>query len=321
MGHVNRTEPRILLAAPRGFCAGVTRAVVAVERALELFGGPVYVRRQVVHNRHVVERLERLGAVFVEELDEVPEGAPIIFSAHGVAPAVRDAAAKSRLRVVDATCPLVGKVHVEAKRFADAGFDILLIGSPKHDEIVGTAGEAPDWIHVVDGPEGVAAVKVRDPARVAWLSQTTLTVEETMSIVAKLRARFPSLRDPPSDDICYAAQNRQAAVKLIAPRADLVLVVGSPNSHNSNRLVQTAREAGAGDAYLIDGTRGIREAWLEGVFTIGLSAGASTPDVLIDEVLEWLAARGFADVEEIQTAHEGQTFALPHGLRRLLPQG
>jgi 4-hydroxy-3-methylbut-2-enyl diphosphate reductase len=321
MHQLNGVERRILLAAPRGFCAGVTRAVVAVERALDLFGAPVYVRRQVVHNKHVVERLERLGAVFVEELDEVPEDAPIIFSAHGVAPAVRDAAVKRHLRVVDATCPLVGKVHVEAKRFADEGFDIVLIGSPGHDEIIGTAGEAPDWIHVVDGPEDVAAVKVRDPARVAWLSQTTLTVEETLAMVARLRARFPLLRDPPSDDICYAAQNRQAAVKQIAPRADLVLVVGSPNSHNSNRLVQTAREAGAGDAHLIDGAGAIRETWLEGVSTIGVSAGASAPDVLINEVLEWMAARGFADIEEIQAAHEGQTFALPHGLRRLRPQG
>jgi len=238
-----------------------------------------------------------------------------------VAPSVRDEATKRRLRVIDATCPLVGKVHVEAKRLADEGFDILLIGSPGHDEIIGTAGEAPGRIHVVDGPGDVAAVKVRDPARVAWLSQTTLTVEETLSTVAKLRARFPLLRDPPSDDICYAAQNRQAAVKQIAPRADLVLVVGSPNSHNSNRLVQTAREAGAGEAHLVDGVGGIREAWLEGASTIGVSAGASAPGVLVDEVLEWLAARGFADVEEIQAAHEGQTFALPHGLRRLRPQG
>ena len=317
MTEIDTPERRVLLAVPRGFCAGVVRAVTAVERALEQFGAPVYVRRQIVHNDHVVHRLEGLGAVFVEEHDEVPEGATIIFSAHGVAPSVRDGAERRGLRVVDATCPLVSKVHNEARRFVDEGFDILLVGQPGHDEIVGTAGEAPDWIHVVDTPEDVAAVTVRDPAKVAWLSQTTLTVEETMATVAMLRARFPMLQDPPSDDICYAAQNRQSAIKQIAPLAQLVLVVGSPNSHNSNRLVQTARDAGAADAHLVDGADGIREAWLEGVSTIGVSAGASAPDASIDEVLGWLAAHGFADVEEIQAAHEGQTFALPQGLRRL----
>jgi 4-hydroxy-3-methylbut-2-enyl diphosphate reductase len=286
-----------------------------VERALDLFGAPVYVRRQIVHNRHVVEGLERLGAVFVEEIDDVPGGATVVFSAHGVAPSVRDAAARRGLRVIDATCPLVTKVHMEARRFAGAGYDIMLVGNRGHDETIGTAGEAPDRTQVVDGPGDVAGLVAGDPARILWLSQTTLTVEEAMTTVDKLRERFPLLTDPPSDDICYAAQNRQAAVKQIAPQADLVLVVGSSNSHNSNRLVQTARQAGAGAAHLIDSADDIREEWLKDVATIGVTAGASAPDVLVEAVLRWLGARGITHIEEIQTAHEGQTFALPLELR------
>ncbi len=299
LAQAGRGERRILLAAPRGFCAGVVRAVAAVERALDLFGAPVYVRRQIVHNRRVVERLERRGAVFVEEIDDIPGGAPVVLSAHGVAPSVRDAATRRGLRVIDATCPLVTKVHMEARRFADDGYDIVLVGSHGHDETIGTAGEAPGRTQVVDGPGDVPAVTARDPARIVWLSQTTLTVEETLATVDKLRERFPLLTDPPSDDICYAAQNRQAAVKQIAPRADLVLVVGSSNSHNSNRLVQTAREAGAGAAHLVDGAEDIRDTWLEDVVTIGVTAGASAP----------------THIEEIHTVHEGQTFALPQELR------
>ncbi|MCX9193691.1 4-hydroxy-3-methylbut-2-enyl diphosphate reductase [Carbonactinospora thermoautotrophica] len=307
---------RILLAAPRGYCAGVDRAVQTVEKALELYGPPIYVRKQIVHNKHVVETLEKRGAIFVEENDEVPEGAIVIFSAHGVAPTVHEEARRRSLRTIDATCPLVTKVHNEAKRFAREDYDILLIGHEGHEEVIGTTGEAPEHIQLVDGPDDVENVQVRDPAKVAWLSQTTLSVDETNATVAKLRERFPLLVDPPSDDICYATQNRQTAVKQIAKEAQLVIVVGSTNSSNSKRLVEVALEAGADAAYLVDKAEEIDEAWLEGVTTVGLTSGASVPEVLVRGVLEWLAERGFTEVEEVRSAEESLMFALPPELRR-----
>ncbi len=313
MSHVSR---RVLLASPRGYCAGVDRAVAAVEKALELHGPPVYVRKQIVHNAHVVAALQRRGAIFVEEAEEVPEGSVVIFSAHGVAPAVRDEAAARSLLAIDATCPLVTKVHNEARRFAAADYDILLIGHEGHEEVIGTTGEAPDRVHLVDGPDSVNSVRVRDESKVAWLSQTTLSVDETVATVSRLRERFPLLVDPPSDDICYATQNRQVAVKRIAPACDLVLVVGSGNSSNSVRLVEVALEAGAPAAHLVDHAGQIEPAWLDGVSTVGLTSGASVPEVLVDEVLEHLAARGFADVEEVTSAEERLLFALPPELRR-----
>jgi 4-hydroxy-3-methylbut-2-enyl diphosphate reductase len=307
---------RVLLAAPRGYCAGVDRAVVTVERALELYGAPVYVRKQIVHNRHVVETLEQRGAVFVDETDQVPEGAIVVFSAHGVAPEVHEEAAARRLRTIDATCPLVTKVHNEARRFADEGFQILLIGHEGHEEVVGTSGEAPDHITLVDSPAAAATVSVPDPDRVAWLSQTTLSVDETTETVEALRGRFPALLDPPSDDICYATQNRQESVKEIAARSQLVLVVGSRNSSNSVRLVEVARSAGADAAYLVDEAAEIDDAWLDGVTTVGLTSGASVPEILVRGVLEHLAARGFGQVEEVRSAEEHLLFALPPELRR-----
>jgi len=311
-------DRRVLLAAPRGYCAGVDRAVVAVEKVLEAHGAPVYVRKQIVHNTHVVAELTRAGAIFVDELDEVPDGAVVVFSAHGVSPAVRAAAAAKRLVTVDATCPLVTKVHHEAKRFAADDYDILLIGHDGHEEVEGTAGEAPDRTQLVDGPRSIAAVQVRDPARVAWLSQTTLSVDETMASVEALRERFPNLLDPPSDDICYATSNRQSAVKQIAPAADLVIVVGSANSSNSVRLVEVALDAGAAAAHRVDTAAELDEAWLTGVRTVGLTSGASVPEVLVDDVRAWLAERGFGDTEEVRTASESLTFALPPELRRRL---
>jgi 4-hydroxy-3-methylbut-2-en-1-yl diphosphate reductase len=307
---------RVLLASPRGYCAGVDRAVQTVERALEAYGAPVYVRKQIVHNSHVVSGLEARGAIFVDETAEVPEGAVVVFSAHGVAPVVHDEAASRGLRTIDATCPLVTKVHAEARRFDREGFDILLIGHEGHEEVVGTTGEAPERVHLVDGPAGAASVEVRDPAKVAWLSQTTLSVDETLETVAALRERFPLLMDPPSDDICYATQNRQVAVKQIAAESDLVLVVGSGNSSNSVRLVEVARDAGARDARLVDDVSHIDEAWLDGVGTVGVTSGASVPESPVHEVLGWLAARGFADVQEVTSAEEHLTFALPPELRR-----
>ncbi|RSO06936.1 4-hydroxy-3-methylbut-2-enyl diphosphate reductase [Streptomyces sp. WAC 06783] len=308
------TERRVLLAAPRGYCAGVARAVTVVERALQLYGAPVYVRHEIVHNKYVVKSLETKGAVFVEEATEVPEGATVIFSAHGVAPAVHRQAADRQLTAIDATCPLVTKVHKEAVRFARDGYDILLIGHEGHEEVVGTSGEAPEHITVIDGPQDAATVKVRDPDKVAWLSQTTLSVDETMATVAVLKDRFPQLVSPPSDDICYATQNRQAAVKQLGADADLVLVVGSANSSNSVRLVEVALEAGARAACLIDGAGEIDESWLADVGTVGLTSGASVPDVLVDEVLTWLAERGYRQVEVVQAAEEHQHFALPRDL-------
>jgi 4-hydroxy-3-methylbut-2-enyl diphosphate reductase len=307
---------RVLLAAPRGYCAGVDRAVQTVEKALDLYGPPVYVRKQIVHNRHVVETLEDRGAIFVEETDEVPEGSIVIFSAHGVAPVVHEEARARDLKAIDATCPLVTKVHNEARRFAGEDYDILLIGHEGHEEVVGTTGEAPQHVHLVDGPDDVTKVQVRDPQKVAWLSQTTLSVDETIATVGKLRERFPQLLDPPSDDICYATQNRQSAVKLMGRDADLVIVVGSANSSNSVRLVEVALESGASSAYLVDKSDQIDESWLENVEIVGVTSGASVPEILVRGVLDWLAERGYAEVEEIRAADESLLFALPPELRR-----
>jgi 4-hydroxy-3-methylbut-2-enyl diphosphate reductase len=307
---------RVLLAKPRGYCAGVDRAVITVEKALELYGAPVYVRKEIVHNKHVVETLRDRGAIFVEETDEVPEGATVVFSAHGVAPVVHEEAKARSLKAIDATCPLVTKVHMEAKRFADEDYDILLIGHEGHEEVIGTTGEAPDHIHLVDGPDDVDKVTVRDESKVVWLSQTTLSVDETMETVDRLGQRFPLLQSPPSDDICYATQNRQQAVKEIGAGCDLVLVVGSKNSSNSVRLVEVALDAGARAAYLIDFAREIDEAWLDGVETVGLTSGASVPEELIAEVLAFLAERGYDDVEEIVSAQEKLIFSLPQELKR-----
>ncbi|MDQ1626522.1 MAG: 4-hydroxy-3-methylbut-2-en-yl diphosphate reductase [Actinomycetota bacterium] len=310
------THRRVLLAAPRGYCAGVDRAVITVEKALETYGAPVYVRKQIVHNKHVVETLQERGAIFVEETDEVPEGATVVFSAHGVAPVVHEQAGRRGLRTIDATCPLVTKVHAEARRFASDDFDILLVGHEGHEEVVGTTGEAPDHVHLVDGPRGVDDVVVRDPEKVAWLSQTTLSVDETLETVRRLRERFPALLDPPSDDICYATQNRQLAVKEIAAGAELVIVVGSTNSSNSVRLVEVALESGAADSRLVDKASELDEAWLEGVSTVGVTSGASVPEILVRGVLDWLAERGFAEVQEVVSAQESLLFALPPELRR-----
>jgi 4-hydroxy-3-methylbut-2-en-1-yl diphosphate reductase len=306
----------VLLARPRGYCAGVDRAVQTVERALERFGAPVYVRKQIVHNTHVVRTLEERGAVFVEETDDVPEGAVVVFSAHGVAPAVHAGARQRSLMTIDATCPLVTKVHNEALRYAEAGYRILLIGHDGHEEVVGTMGEAPDAIALVDGPEHADTIEFDEGARLVWLSQTTLSVDETLETVRRLKARFPDLEDPPSDDICYATQNRQLAVKAVAPRADLVLVVGSTNSSNSVRMVEVALAAGAPAAYLIEDASAIDAQWLDGVTTVGLSSGASAPESLVAEVLSWLAERGYADVVEVDTAEERLAFALPRELRQ-----
>ncbi|HEX2320311.1 MAG TPA: 4-hydroxy-3-methylbut-2-enyl diphosphate reductase [Streptosporangiaceae bacterium] len=311
------SEPtkRILLAKPRGYCAGVDRAVQAVEMALERYGAPVYVRKQIVHNTHVVRTLEGRGAIFVEETDEVPEGSIVVFSAHGVAPEVHQSAKARGLRTIDATCPLVTKVHNEARRFASQGYEILLIGHEGHEEVVGTTGEAPEHIRLVDGPDDAAKLEVHDPARVAWLSQTTLSVDETSQTVSALRERFPLLIDPPSDDICYATQNRQAAVKQIAKESDVVIVVGSPNSSNSVRLVEVAKDAGAAQAYLVDDSAAIDPAWIESASTVGVTSGASVPEELVSQVLGSLAEAGFTVVEEIEAVDERMSFALPRELR------
>jgi 4-hydroxy-3-methylbut-2-en-1-yl diphosphate reductase len=309
------TGKRVLLAEPRGYCAGVDRAVETVERALEKHGAPVYVRHEIVHNRHVVETLRNAGAVFVEDTDEVPEGAIVVFSAHGVAPTVHQTAAARQLKVIDATCPLVTKVHNEAKRFARDDFDILLIGHEGHEEVVGTAGEAPDHVQLVDGPSAVDGVTVRDENKVIWLSQTTLSVDETMETVQRLRAKFPKLQDPPSDDICYATQNRQVAVKAMAPECELVIVVGSRNSSNSVRLVEVALGAGSTAAYLVDYADDIDPAWLEGVTTVGVTSGASVPEILVRGVLERLAEHGYDVVQPVTTANETLVFALPREIR------
>jgi 4-hydroxy-3-methylbut-2-en-1-yl diphosphate reductase len=283
--------------------------------ALEKFGPPVYVRRQIVHNTYVVSTLEKRGAIFVAEVDEVPSGAVVVFSAHGIAPGVRQEAEQRGLHAIDATCPLVTKVHNEARRFAARDYDILLVGHAGHEEVEGTSGEAPSRVRLVDGTDGVAGVEVRDPSKVVWLSQTTLSVDETIETVNALRERFPALLDPPSDDICYATQNRQAAVKVIAARAGLVIVVGSPNSSNSVRLVEVARDNGARAAYLVDDAGEIDERWLDGVTTVGLTSGASVPEELVTAVLDKLAGHGFGDVEEVEAVEEHMTFALPRELR------
>jgi 4-hydroxy-3-methylbut-2-en-1-yl diphosphate reductase len=307
---------RVLLAKPRGYCAGVDRAVQTVEHALDRYGAPVYVRKQIVHNLHVVQALEARGAIFVEENDEVPEGNIVVFSAHGVAPEVHASAAARGLQAIDATCPLVTKVHNEARRFANEDYDILLIGHEGHEEVVGTSGEAPEHITIVDGPADVANVTVRNPDKVVWLSQTTLSVDETLETVGALRERFPTLQSPPSDDICYATQNRQAAVKTIAPQVELFLVVGSDNSSNSVRMVEVALAAGAKAAFLVENAAAIDPSWLTGVMSVGLSSGASVPEILVHEVTEWLAERGYADLEEVSHTEERLTFALPRELRR-----
>ena len=310
------TQKKVLLAAPRGYCAGVDRAVITVEKALELYGAPVYVRKQIVHNKHVVSTLEARGAIFVDETDQVPEGRIVVFSAHGVSPAVHQSAADRKLKTIDATCPLVTKVHHEAKRFAADDYDILLIGHQGHEEVDGTAGEAPDHIHLIDGIDDIKNVKVRDENKVAWLSQTTLSVDETLATVAELRKRFPKLIDPPSDDICYATQNRQVAIKQIAPQADLVLVVGSTNSSNSVRLVEVSLEYGAKAAYLIDYAAEAKPEWLDGVTTVGVTSGASVPEILVKDLLNWLADHGFTQVETVTATEEHLLFAIPPELRK-----
>ena len=307
---------KVLLAAPRGYCAGVDRAVISVEKALDLYGAPVYVRKQIVHNKHVVATLEARGAIFVEETDEVPEGALVVFSAHGVSPQVHIDAAARNLRTIDATCPLVTKVHHEARRFASEGIEILLIGHEGHEEVEGTAGEAIGGVQLVDGLEHIKDIQVKDEKRVAWLSQTTLSVDETLLTVKALRERFPNIIDPPSDDICYATQNRQVAIKQIAPRADLVLVVGSTNSSNSVRLVEVAKEYGTPNAYLIDFAAEAKDEWLAGVETVGVTSGASVPEILVRDLLTWLAERGFGDIETVTATEETLLFSLPPELRK-----
>jgi 4-hydroxy-3-methylbut-2-en-1-yl diphosphate reductase len=309
------TGRRVLLAEPRGYCAGVDRAVETVERALEKHGAPVYVRHEIVHNVHVVETLAKAGAIFVDETDQVPEGSIVVFSAHGVAPTVHENAQQRELKVIDATCPLVTKVHNEAKRFARDDYDILLIGHEGHEEVVGTAGEAPEHVQLVDGPESVDKVTVRDENKVIWLSQTTLSVDETMETVRRLRERFPTLQDPPSDDICYATQNRQVAVKAMAPECELVIVVGSRNSSNSVRLVEVALGAGSDAAHLVDYADDIDPAWFDGVTTVGVTSGASVPEVLVRGVVERLADFGYDTVQPVTTANETLVFALPREIR------
>jgi 4-hydroxy-3-methylbut-2-en-1-yl diphosphate reductase len=307
---------RVLLAAPRGYCAGVDRAVITVEKALDLYGAPVYVRKEIVHNKHVVDTLRAKGAIFVEENEEIPEGATVVFSAHGVSPAVHASAQARNLRTIDATCPLVTKVHLEAKRFAADDYQILLIGHEGHEEVEGTMGEAPEHITLINDPAEAANIELDPDKQTIWLSQTTLSVDETMATVDVLRKRLPLLMDPPSDDICYATQNRQLAVKQIAQKCDVLLVVGSSNSSNSVRLVEVALDAGANASYRIDFAHELQDSWVDGVETVGLTSGASVPEELVDEVLAWLADRGFDTVEEVHAAQESLLFSLPPELRR-----
>ena len=307
---------RVLLAAPRGYCAGVDRAVITVEKALALYGAPVYVRKQIVHNIHVVTSLEAKGAIFVDETDEVPEGKTVVFSAHGVSPLVHQEAAARNLKTIDATCPLVTKVHHEVRRFATDDAEILLIGHHGHEEVEGTAGEAPDKVRIVDGLEGARTIQPTPGKNLIWLSQTTLSVDETMETVAILKERFPDIQAPPSDDICYATQNRQEAIKVIAPQADLVIVVGSQNSSNSVRLAEVALEYGAKVSHLIDYAEEIQDHWFTDVETIGVTSGASVPEILVKDVLATLAEHGFRDVQEITAAEESLLFALPPELRK-----
>jgi 4-hydroxy-3-methylbut-2-enyl diphosphate reductase len=307
---------KVLLAAPRGYCAGVDRAVVAVEKALDLYGAPVYVRKEIVHNRYVVDTLAARGAVFVSETDEVPEGATVVFSAHGVAPSVHEEAAERNLRTIDATCPLVTKVHNEARRFADEGYQILLIGHEGHEEVEGTMGEAPEAMTLVEGPDSVAALDLAADEKVVWLSQTTLSVDETMQTVEALRERVPGLVSPPSDDICYATQNRQTAVKAVAPRSDVLIVVGSANSSNSVRLLEVGLQHGARSGHRVDMATELEPEWFEGAVTVGLTSGASVPEILVRDVLARLAELGFDDVEVVDAVEEHMVFALPQELRR-----
>ena len=306
---------RVLLAAPRGYCAGVDRAVIAVEKSLELYGAPVYVRKEIVHNKHVVSTLEQRGVIFVNETDEVPEGATVVFSAHGVSPAVHAEAAARNLKTIDATCPLVTKVHNEVKRFADDETEILLIGHNGHEEVEGTAGEAPGKVRVVDGLDEARTIVPTPGKKLVWLTQTTLSVDETMQSVAILKDRFPEIANPPSDDICYATQNRQEAIKAIAPQADLVIVVGSTNSSNSVRLVEVALEYGAKAAYLVDYAAEVKDEWFTGVETIGVTSGASVPEILVNDLLKHLEVHGYLDVQEVKATEETLLFALPKELR------
>jgi 4-hydroxy-3-methylbut-2-enyl diphosphate reductase len=312
-----RAPRRVLLASPRGYCAGVDRAVQAVEQALELHGPPVYVRKEIVHNKHVVAELRNRGAIFVDQETEVPEGAVVVFSAHGVAPSVHANAKERRLRTIDATCPLVTKVHVEARRFAEQGFTIVLVGHEGHEEVEGTTGEAPDNIVLVQTVGDVEKLEVRDPSRVAYITQTTLSVDETAAIIARLRERFPAIVGPKSDDICYATTNRQIAVKELAKGCDLVLVIGSVNSSNSNRLVEVARELGAA-SYLIDNASQVRDEWLEGVETVGITSGASAPESLVEELIDAFRERGVGEVSELRTVEEDVRFMLPKEIRAAL---
>ena len=313
-GTATRAPKRVLLAAPRGYCAGVDRAVETVEKALDMYGPPVYVRKEIVHNKHVVEQLAKRGAIFVEEETEVPEGELVVFSAHGVAPAVHDNAAARNLRTIDATCPLVTKVHVSARKFAEQGYSIILIGHAGHEEVEGTTGEAPDYITLVETIEDAERVDVPDPDHVAFITQTTLSVDETAEIIAVLRRRFPKIVQSKSEDICYATTNRQIAVKQLASECDLVLVIGSTNSSNSNRLVEVARDHGA-SSHLIDNASQVREEWLEGVETLGITSGASAPEELVSELVEFFRARGTDDVSELRTVEEDVRFMLPKKIR------
>jgi 4-hydroxy-3-methylbut-2-enyl diphosphate reductase len=308
---------KLLLAAPRGYCAGVDRAVQTVERALELYGPPVYVRKEIVHNKHVVEQLRERGAIFVEEEDQVPEGETVVFSAHGVAPSVHAGAAARDLMTIDATCPLVTKVHVEAKKFAAQGYTIVLIGHEGHEEVEGTMGEAPDHIVLIETEEDVDRLEVDDPNKIAYISQTTLSVDETSSIISKLRERFPNIIGPRTDDICYATTNRQMAVRQMAPHCDLVLVIGSANSSNSNRLVEVARDHGA-ESHLIDNESQVREEWLDGKRVVGITSGASAPEELVKRLVSWFQERGTEHVEEFDVVQEDVRFMLPKEIRREL---
>jgi 4-hydroxy-3-methylbut-2-enyl diphosphate reductase len=312
---VDNAPEKLLLAAPRGYCAGVDRAVQTVERALELYGAPVYVRKEIVHNKHVVEQLRERGAVFVDSETEVPEGATTVFSAHGVAPEVHANAHRLALNTIDATCPLVTKVHVEAKKFAADGYTIVLIGHAGHEEVEGTMGEAPDHIVLIENEADVDALEVADPAKVAYISQTTLSVDETRAVINRLRERFPSIVGPRTDDICYATTNRQAAVKQLARACDLVLVIGSRNSSNSNRLVEVAREHGA-DSYLIDNEQQVRDEWLEGKSVVGITSGASAPEELVQRLVDFFRRRGTTDVQELEVVQEDVRFMLPKKIRQ-----
>jgi len=309
------TPERLLLAAPRGYCAGVDRAVQTVERALDLYGAPIYVRKEIVHNKHVVEQLRERGAIFVEEEDEVPEGETVVFSAHGVSPSVHANSAERGLVTIDATCPLVTKVHVEAKKFAEQGYTIVLVGHSGHEEVEGTMGEAPANMMLVESEQDVDRLEVEDPERVSYLTQTTLSVDETGRIIARLRERFPAITGPRTDDICYATTNRQAAVRQLARECDLVLVIGSSNSSNSQRLVEVARDYGS-DSYLIDNERQVEEGWLDGARTVGITSGASAPEELVSRLVDFFRARGTEDVAELEVIQEDVRFMLPKEIRR-----